>query len=234
MLVTDVSMRDGLLLDLARGAGGRKDESAYRETTQSALAIAQKYCVDLAHAEHTRDLALRLFDKLGPEHGLGARHRLLLEVAALLHEVGTFVSSRAYHKHTYYLVAHSEVFGLTHDELLTVANIARYHRRSRPKPSHPDYVSLPRERRVIVNKLAALLRVADALDISRTQHIKDFDTRIDNNGLIISVDGVFDLIFEHRSLAEKSDVFQDIYGLNVRLEEGRRSPVMANESDGML
>jgi exopolyphosphatase/guanosine-5'-triphosphate,3'-diphosphate pyrophosphatase len=102
-----------------------------------------------------------------------------------------------------------------------VANIARYHRRSRPKPSHPDYVSLPRERRIIVNKLAALLRVADALDISRTQQIKEFDCRIDNNGLILSVDGGIDLTFEHRSLAEKGDVFQDIYGLDVRLEQRR-------------
>ena len=223
MLVTEVSMRDGLLLDLARTVTGRKDDPAYKEVIQSALAVAQKYRVDMAHAEHARALSVRLFDRLAPEHRLGRRHRMLLEVAALLHEIGTFVSSRAYHKHSYYLIANSQILGLTQDELAMVANIARYHRRSRPKPSHPDYVSLPRERRIIVNKLAALLRVADALDISRMQQIKEFDCRIDNNGLIISVDGGIDLTFEHRSLAEKADVFQDIYGLDVRLEPIGRS-----------
>jgi len=219
LIVTDVSLRDGLLLDLARSARGEEDESADREAIQSALAIAQKFRVDMTHAERTRSLAVQLFDQLINEHRLGPRHRLLLEVAAILHEVGTFVSSRAHHKHSQYLIANSEVLGLTQDELALVANIARYHRRSRPKPSHPDYITLPRERRMIVNKLAALLRVADAMDISRTQQIDSFESRIDNNGLIISVRTGGDLTLEHRSVAEKADMFQDIYGLDVRLEE---------------
>jgi len=220
MVVTDVSLRDGLLLDLMRSATGKPDESAHKEMLQSAQATAQKYRVDMRHAEQTRLLSARLFDELSNEHQLGERHRLLLEVAAILHEVGTFVSSRAHHKHSYYLIANSEILGLTQDELVMVANIARYHRRSRPKPSHPDYITLPRERRMIVNKLAALLRIADALDVSRTQQVGEFRSRIDNNGLIISVKGGGDLTLEHRSLAEKGDMFQDIYGLRVRLDEG--------------
>ena len=199
---------------------------------QSAQATAQKYRVDMRHAEQTRVLSIQLFDQLANEHRLGERHRLLLEVAAILHEVGTFVSSRAHHKHSYYLIANSEVLGLSQDELVVVANVARYHRRSRPKPSHPDYIALPRERRMIVNKLAALLRIADALDVSRTQQISDFKSRIDNNGLIISVKGGGDLTLEYRSLAEKADMFQDIYGLRVRLDEGGRPGVtrMTDES----
>ncbi len=219
MIVSDVSLRDGLLLDLSRSAPGEQDAAAYRETIQSALVIAEKYRIDMAHAAHSRMLATSLFDQLTNEHGLGPRHRLLLEVAAILHEVGTFVSSRAHHKHSYYLIANSEVLGITPDELVLVANIARYHRRSRPKPSHPDYITLSRERRMIINKLAALLRAADALDVSRTQQIDRFDSRIDNNGLIISVRTGADLTLEHRSLAERADMFQDIYGLDVRLEE---------------
>ena len=221
MVVTEVSLRDGLLLDLSRSASGAQDELVRREVIQSAQMVAQKYRVDMRHAEQSRLLAVRLFDQLANEHRLGPRHRLLLEVAAILHEVGTFVSSRAHHKHSYYLIANSEILGVTPDELVMVANIARYHRRSRPKPSHPDYITLPRERRMIVNKLAALLRVADALDISRTQPISDFETRIDNNGLILSVRTGADLTLEHHSLDEKSDMFQDIYGLDVRLEETR-------------
>lgn len=219
MIVTDVSIRDGLLFELARRAAGKRDESAYKEVVQSAQAVAHKYRVDETHAERTRTLAVRLFDQLANEHRLGARHRLLLEVAAILHEIGMFVSSRAHHKHSLYLVVNAEILGLTQDELAMVANIARYHRRSRPKPSHVDYMRLPREQRMVVNKLAALLRIADALDISRTQRIDDFESRIDNNGLIISVKTGGDLTLEQRSLAQKGDMLLDIYGLDVRLEQ---------------
>jgi exopolyphosphatase / guanosine-5'-triphosphate,3'-diphosphate pyrophosphatase len=220
MMVTDVSMRDGILWDLVYSAPGREAAHLYKEIIQSAQAVGQKYRTDLIHAQHTRMLAGRLFDELAAEHRLSDRHRLLLEVAALLHEVGTFVSSRAYHKHTYYLIVNSEILGLTQDELVMVAHVARYHRHSRPKPSHTDYMTMSREARMIVNKLAAILRVADALDVSRTQSIRDFRCRIDNrNGFVISVPAGLDLILERRSLAEIGDMFLDIYGLDVHLEE---------------
>ena len=220
MIVTDVSMRDGILWDLVYSTADHQAAYLYKEVIQSAQTIGQKYCTDMAHAQHTRILAARLFDELAAEHRLSDRHRLLLEVAALLHEIGAFVSGRAHHKHSYYLIANSEILGLTQDELIMVANIARYHRRSRPKPSHVDYMSMSREARMVVNKLAALLRVADALDVSRTQSIRDFRCRIDNNnGFAITLPAGLDLILERRSLAEKADMFQDIYGLDVYLEE---------------
>jgi len=222
MIVTDVSMRDGLLLELARDAAGTKDDAAYREIIQSAQGIAQKYQVDVSHAEQTRSLAVQLFDQLAGEHRLAERHRLLLEVAAILHEIGTFVASRAHHKHSFYLIANSEIVGLTQDELAVVANVARYHRRSRPKPSHLDYISLPRERRMIVNKLAALLRVAESLDSSRTQQIQTLRSRIDGNGLVILVKASGDYTLERRALADAADMMLDIYGLDVRLEEAAR------------
>jgi exopolyphosphatase/guanosine-5'-triphosphate,3'-diphosphate pyrophosphatase len=81
-------------------------------------------------------------------------------------------------------------------------------------------MSMSREARMIVNKLAAILRVADALDVSRTQSIRDFRCRIDNDvGFVIVVPAGLDLILERRSLAEKADMFQDIYGWDVVLEE---------------
>jgi exopolyphosphatase/guanosine-5'-triphosphate,3'-diphosphate pyrophosphatase len=220
MIVTEVSMRDGMLGDLVDSAPGHEAPHSYTEVIQSAQAVGEKYRTDMAHAQHTCMLAVRLFDELAAEHRLSDRHRLLLEVAALLHEIGTFVPSRAHHKHSYYLIANSEILGLTQDELVIVANVARYHRHSRPKPSHTDYMSMAREARLVVNKLAALLRVADALDVSRTQSIRDFRCRIDNNnGFVISVPAGLDLVLERRSLAGKADMFQDIYGLDIVLEE---------------
>ena len=97
----------------------------------------------------------RLFDLLAAEHGMGPRDRLLLEVAALLHDIGLFVSLRGHHKHSMYLLQASEIFGLSRDDMQIVGNIARYHRRGTPQKSHPEFMRLDRDERVRVTKLAA-------------------------------------------------------------------------------
>jgi exopolyphosphatase/guanosine-5'-triphosphate,3'-diphosphate pyrophosphatase len=218
ILVCNVSMRDGLLYDLAQITIGAKEESSYGDVIRSTLSIARKYHVDIKHALHTRALAVQFFDELLGEHSLGKQYRLVLEVAALLHEIGTFVSSRSHHKHSFYLIINSEIPGLTQEQLQLVAHVARYHRRSRPKSTHIEYMALTRERRMIVNKLAAILRVADALDASRLQHIKDIDFKIGDEGLVISVPTAADLSLEEHTLAMKGDLFEDIYGLQIRME----------------
>jgi exopolyphosphatase/guanosine-5'-triphosphate,3'-diphosphate pyrophosphatase len=225
MIVSRVSMRDGLLLDLAHKVTGREDETLSMGVAQSAMGIAEKYKVDLAHARKVADLADRLFDELQAEHGLGPRERLLLRAAALLHEVGGFVSSRAHHKHSYYLIANAEIFGLTRSELAVVALIARYHRRSPPKPSHVEYTSLPRETRTVVSKLAALLRVADALDNGHAQQVQDIRCVRRDEDFVIYVPGATDLALERAAMRAKGDLFEDVYGMRVRLEEAQ--PAMA-------
>ena len=218
MIVSHVSMRDGLLLELARAVTGEEDQALLEGVIHSATALAQKYHVDLKHARNVADVAVRLFDELQAEHGLGPRQRLLLQVAGLLHEVGGFVSSRSHHKHSYYLIANSEIFGLNRDEIAMVAQVARYHRRSGPKPSHIEYMALPRETRVVVNKLAALLRVADALARGHVRQARDLRFERQGDDLIVCIPGVPDLLLEERAIAAKGDLFEDIYGMKVRLE----------------
>jgi len=219
MIVPHVSMRDGLLLELAREVTGQEDETLLKGVIHSATAMAEKFRIDLDHARSVADLSVRLFDELHAEHGLGSRHRLLLRVAGLLHEVGGFVSNRAHHKHSYYLIANSEIFGLNPDEIVLVAHIARYHRRSVPKQSHLEYVALPRETRVVINKLAALLRLADALARGRARHVRDLRLERQGDELIAYIPGATNLLLEQRAIAAKGDLFEDVYGLKVRLEE---------------
>lgn len=220
MIVSHVSMRDGLLLDLAREVTGEEDAALTEGVIHAATALAEKYRVDIDHAQNVAELSVELFDALQADHGLGRRQRLLVRVAGLVHEVGGFVSSLAHHKHSYYLIANSEIFGLTRSEVAVVAHIARYHRRSVPKLSHTEYVTLPRESRVVVNKLAAIVRVADAL--CRAHAKKCPKIRIDRQGdeLTIRVSGTSDLLLERRAMEDKADLFEDVYGLKVRLEEG--------------
>ena len=219
MLVSHVSIRDGLLLELAREVTGQEDKALLNGVVHSATAIAAKYRTDLDHARTVAELSVCLFEQLQAEHGLRPRDGLLLRVAALLHEIGGVVSNRAHHKHSYYLIANAEIFGLTRDEITIVAHVARYHRRGVPKPSHVEYMMLPRKTRVVINKLAALLRMADALARGHLPSAAELGFRRDGDELIISMAGGADLLLEQRAIATKGDLFEDIYGLKVRLEQ---------------
>ncbi len=218
VIVSDISMRDGLLYDVARSATGEEDAGLADAIVQSAKSLGEKFGYDSDHANHVAELAGWLFDSLQAEHGMAGRHRMLLRLAAILHEVGGYVSSRAHHKHSYYILANSEIFGLRRDELEIVAHVARYHRRSEPKPSHLTYMSLPRETRIAVSKLAAVLRVADALDHGHAQQIRGIELEQHGDELVIYVPNVTDLSLERKNLASKAGLFEDIFGMTVRLE----------------
>jgi len=218
MVVSQVSMRDGLLADLPRYVAGREDPAMTQNILVAAKALAARYQCDLGHADHVAQLAVRLFDELQSEHRLPPRNRLLLQVAALLHEVGGFVNSRAHHRHSYYLISNSEVFGLQRKDLSIVAHVARYHRRGVPASSHLEYTALPRDQRMVVNKLAALLRVADALDNGHSGRLCDAGLERRGQELVVYARDIPDLALERRALADKSDLFEDVYGFKVRLE----------------
>ncbi len=219
ILVSDVSMRDGVILDLARRVTGEEDPALVEGVIHSATTIAEKYHVDMNHAENVSQLSVKLFDALSEEHRLGRRERLLLRVGGLLHEVGGYVSNRAHHKHSYYLIVNSEIFGLSRDEHAIVAHIARYHRRSTPKPSHTEYMALSRESRMAISKLAGILRVADALDRGHAQQVREFSARRRGGELVLEIPGVSDLTLERRAVVNKGNLLEDIYGVKMRLEE---------------
>ncbi len=220
LIVSQVSMRDGLLLDMAHQVTGKGDEDLSENVLQSARAIGEKYQYEADHAEDVSFLAARLFDELKAEHGLGPRHRLLLQVAALLHEVGGFVGSRAHHKHSYYLIRNSEVFGLRQAEREVVALVARYHRRAMPRSTHPEYMALSRGQHLVVTRLAAILRVADSLARGQAKHTREFRLERRDEELAIIVPDVAELSLEQRSMAKKGNLFEDVFGIGIRLEVG--------------
>lgn len=220
IVVSHVSMRDGLLLELARRVTGGEDEALLAGVIHSAMTLAEKYRVDIDHGMNVAELCVKLFDFLQRDHGLNPRHRLLLRVAGLLHEVGGFVSNRSHHKHSEYLIANSEIFGLSRSEIAVVSQIARYHRRSLPRTSHPVYMALKRDDRVVVNKLAAMLRVADALARGHSRKMRHMTMERDGDDLVLTVPGEYDLALEQHSLAAKSDLFDEVFGMRIRLETG--------------
>ena len=220
VLVPNISLRTSLELDLASNFSGTEDFR--RQVRHSAMDYAKRFQCDLLHARHVSDLALRLFDALRSEHGMGSRHELLLECASLLHEAGNFVNSRSHHKHSYYLIAHSDLFGITREELEVIALVARYHRRSAPRATHLEYERLPRDHKLVVQKLAALLRVADALDRVHSARVQDLDIALDPGRITLTVHGAEDLTIERLALREKGGFFTQVYGREIQLNEGRR------------
>jgi exopolyphosphatase/guanosine-5'-triphosphate,3'-diphosphate pyrophosphatase len=142
-------------------------------------------------------------------------------VAALLHEIGLYVSTGSYHKHTMYLINNSELFGLSRSDVLLVALTARYHRKSSPKPNHPLYAALDRDQRIAVSKMAAILRVADALDASHNQRFHELRLSREGGRLVVSVPQVDDLSLEQLALKQSGSLFEETYGMPVLLRKLR-------------
>lgn len=189
------------------------------EVLRSARILAERYQSDPSHGEHVGNLCTRFFESLTDLHQLGPHDALLLQVAAILHEVGTYVSPRAHHKHSEYLILNSEVFGLNRLDVTIVALVARYHRHSGPRLDHPSYAALTTDDRIRVCKLAALLRVADALERTHAQRVANLEIRRESNKLRIRLPGLADAAVERLAMASKADLFEQVFGLAVVIDE---------------
>jgi exopolyphosphatase / guanosine-5'-triphosphate,3'-diphosphate pyrophosphatase len=206
------SLRAGLLLEVSEPKSRLSAEDFAHQVLASAESLGYRYRFDREHGHHVAQLATRLFDDLRDEHGLGDRERLLLQVAGLLHDIGMYVSLRAHHKHSQYILAASQIFGLSNEETSLVSNIARYHRRGLPQNSHLPFIALDRTDRLIVNKLAAILRVANALDAEHAQKVRDVRVVRRESTWILEVDGTGDLTMEQLAATARADMFAQIYG----------------------
>jgi exopolyphosphatase/guanosine-5'-triphosphate,3'-diphosphate pyrophosphatase len=215
LLVVNVNLRDGLLMEMA--SHGRWSESIQSQIVRSATLLGKKYDFDLNHANHTAYLACQLFDQWRPLHGMDNRFQMILHLAALLHEIGVYVNLRSYHKHSMYLIQNSELFGIGERDLLLIGLVARYHRRATPQPSHEGYSLLDRESRVAVAKLASILRIASALDVTRSQRIAHLQTRIVGDEVQLIAAGVSDLAVEHLELRDAGAMFEDLFGCRLIL-----------------
>jgi exopolyphosphatase / guanosine-5'-triphosphate,3'-diphosphate pyrophosphatase len=219
IIVSSANIRTGILLDLAPAGPGRRIEDLSQQILSAARSLGRKYQYDEQHAERVRELAELIFDHVRSEHHLTDLHRLYLRVAAVLHDVGLFVNSRSHHKHSYYLISSSDLFGLSRPELEIVANIARYHRRALPQRTHFPYMSLDRDERMIVSKLGAILRLANALDKDYLQKVTDLRVVREGDDIILLARNVPELSFQRMGLISRSEFFQEVFGRRIILRE---------------
>ena len=192
------------------------------EVIRSARILARRYQSDPSHGAHVGSLCTRLFDELSDLHHLGSHDALLLQVSAILHEVGTYISPRAHHKHSEYIILNSEIFGLDRLDIIIVALVSRYHRHSGPKTDHEAYRALDTSDRIRVNKLAAILRVADALERTHVQRVRKLGLRREPGKLILRLPGLADAAVERIAMESKAGLFQHVFGLSVIIDEHTR------------
>ncbi|NNE99857.1 MAG: Ppx/GppA family phosphatase, partial [Pyrinomonadaceae bacterium] len=163
----DYALREGVIIDHLREIETEAlppvpdvDDLKLRDV----FAIGRRFGYEENHALQVATMAEKIFDELAPIYDLKRHQRTWLSAAALLHDVGYHISHEAHHKHSLYLIKHSEMTGFSEDEKAIIANVARYHRKALPKSSHFYYTSLEKDERETVDKLSSILRLADGLD----------------------------------------------------------------------
>lgn len=217
IVVPGVGVKEGVLLDVMEDITGpavhasRLEQQAFN----GALALGRRFQFDELHGRHVARLSLSLFDQLQDLHGLSEADRRILLVAAVLHDVGQFISYRRHHKHSLYLIYNSEVPGISRDERVLAALVARYHRRAEPKNSHYLYTDLKDGDRRRVARMAAILRIADALDREHRQRVPSVEARVSDGRLVLEMEGRGDLLLEYWALQKKGQMFDSVYGLDV-------------------
>jgi exopolyphosphatase/guanosine-5'-triphosphate,3'-diphosphate pyrophosphatase len=211
-------LRDGLLVDLLyRQDTSREDHSL----ADAALDMGRRFLFDEKHSRQVAHLALELFDQLAALHQLPLSTRPYLEVAALLHDIGSAVNYERHHKHTYYLIHHADIPGLSDRERELVARVARYHRRSPPDVSHSGMVGLlPSEART-VRKLATLLRVANALDCSHQQLIRSLKASQSREGVALHLHTKHPMDLELWTVDREVAHFRNVFGKRLSFHVSR-------------
>ncbi len=226
------ALRDGVLVDTVARAEGDAATGLHQlrdVSDRSITQLAERCDEDPAHSAHVAHLAGLLFDGLAPLHGLPATARAYLDAGARLANVGLVVAHSKHHLHSYYVIRHSELAGLTDAEIEVVAQIARYHRKSAPKASHAEFAALAPDRQELVRTLAAILRVAIGLDRSHEARVARVDVELGDDAVTVravpgpEADG--DLSLEVYAAAERKDLLEAVLQrpVEVRVAPRRRS-----------
>jgi exopolyphosphatase/guanosine-5'-triphosphate,3'-diphosphate pyrophosphatase len=219
ILIPRVGVREGLLIDMTEKPKTGAEPLQGTQMIVSAKLLGRKYDYQAQHALTVARFAVELFDSTKKLHKLGYGERALLEVAALLHDIGYYVSMTDHHKHSYYLINASPIVGLDDTERAIVANVARYHRRSLPKPTHDGFMDLTRLQRQTVVKLAALLRLAEALDREHANRVDRFKLITGEKKLVLKLKGKGDLLLEKWALDHNTRLFEKAYKRKIVIEQ---------------
>ena len=181
------------------------------------IALGRSYNFEEGHSRQDARLAVRLFDLTADLHRLDDECRDLLCCAALLHDIGYVKGYDAHHKTAYKLIIEADLPGLADREKRIVANVARYHRGAQPKLEHEGFATLNADDREIVEKLGAILRLADGLDRTHVDAVRGLEVWLDGSRLVVLVDCPGGCEAEVLAGEKKGRWLGDLFGLRVEV-----------------
>ena len=228
IVISSYALREGIVLDTIHKL---EDEDGMAHLSdlrfETVMKIGRMYSFDEAHGRQVAHLALEIYDALKPLHRLEDDSREHLEAAALLHDIGYYISHSDHHKHSQYLIRNSEAFGFTNDETEIIANVARYHRKSHPKGRHPEFAALSRADQQVVRYLSAILRVADGLDRTHKGNVRSVETITSGNSITFNITCRPDCSprFELWSVERKKGLMEEVFGKRVAVATTQEYPV---------
>ncbi len=218
LVVSAYGIREGILLESAHVAPSPADPGEARE--RSVRELAERTHYEERHSKHVQKLSLQLFDAIGQRLGCTPDDRKLLSDAALLHDIGYHISYDKHNKHSYHLIEHAELLGMTPIEQIVVANVARYHRGAEPRKKHRNYGALDRPVRQTIKKLSALLRVADGFDRGHASAVAEIKVRWVERALRITAvpaHHVYNLRLDLWGASRKSNLLAEVAGVPVEI-----------------
>ena len=177
--------------------------------------LAEKFDFAEAHSLKVSEIACSIYDQLGALHPFGHEERELLGYAALLHDIGYFINRSGHHKHGQYIIMHSGLSGFSHDEIVILGNIVRYHRKSLPTRDHFHYKILEQRQRFCVRVLAGILRIADHLDRGGRGMVKSVKVVSDKQSIRIQVDAKEPVDIEIQSAMSERSLMEQVFSRDV-------------------
>jgi exopolyphosphatase/guanosine-5'-triphosphate,3'-diphosphate pyrophosphatase len=220
MFYSAAGVRDGIIADLAARGAGRELSRLTAEQRTMVESMTERYGVPLRHAQKVARLANDLFHDLQSVHQLAPPLGCLLEASAYLHDVGHFVSDTRHHKHSYYLVANSDMPGFNLIERGIIAHLCRYHRKNMPAPEHDSFQALTAEDRHAVTLLTPLLRLADSLDRGNGQKVQSVECMVHEKEIIVNLRAAASagIELELWAAARLDALFRQIYGKRLTIQ----------------
>ena len=217
--VSTGGIRHALIQRMIRRSPRADKLSSIQNRMDSIEIFGRSLHFDEKHAAYVRKLALSIYEQMAKPLNLNPESRDLLEAASLLHDVGHVVSYKGHHKHSYHLIAHSALEGFTPSEIEIIAQVARYHRKARPKKKHSPFAALSKDDQQTVMELASILRIADGLERRHSQGVKKVSCQVSNQKVQFGLAGSRSLNVEIYGAVEKSDLFEKVFGRKAVFEQ---------------
>ena len=218
-----VTLCDGLIRSMTDIEYGLDNGSiCEKDIVSSVRMLGRRYLYDASHADFVEKISLRLFDGIKRLHGFSPRERLLLQIASIAHDFGKFINARSHNILSYDIILNSDILGLSKSDLKIIANIIRYHSVNSSLTGEPDFKALDFDTRLKVSKLTACLKLADAMDRSHRQKLRDVRIVLAEQSMTVRAETGQDALLEEWEFERDASLFEEVFGIKPALAIKRK------------